>query len=126
MLRELTDDRDPTRLLASNDPGRTVRVTKGGGVGVLVLLLGNEDPASEVSTVIAQKLAALGVTSVSVLRDERTTALALEGWAFDPDRSAEAAARVVVDDPATVRILRPVLESAVHTSPHPRSRGRST
>jgi len=83
---------------------------------MLVLLIANDHPATEVGPAVAQKLATLGVTSVSVLRDEQTTALALEGWAFDPDRSAEAAAGVVTADPAAVRILRPVVESAVHAS----------
>jgi hypothetical protein len=93
-------------------------------VGVLVLLIVNDHPAAEVGPGVAQKLATLGVTTVSVLRDERTTALALEGWAFDPHRSAEAAAGVVAADPSAVRILLPVVESAVHDSSRPRSRRR--
>jgi hypothetical protein len=95
-------------------------------VGMLVLLLANEDPAAEVGTGAAQELAALGITSVSVLRDEHTTAVALEGWAFDTDRSAEMAAHAVAADPATVRVLRPVVESAVHPASSPRSKRRST
>lgn len=95
-------------------------------MGVLVLLLGNENPAAEVGAGVAQELAALGVTSVSVLRDDQTTAITLEGWAFDPDRSAEAAVRAVAADPDAVRVLRAVVESAVHAASIPRSRGRST
>jgi hypothetical protein len=83
-------------------------------VGVLVLLLSNQSPGSEVGPAVAQELAALGVTNLSVLRDEETTAVALEGWAFDPTRSAEAAARAVAADRAAVRVLRPVIESSVH------------
>jgi hypothetical protein len=83
-------------------------------VGVLVLLVANEDPAAEVGPAVAQELAALGVTNLSVLRDEQTTAVALEGWAFDPTRSAEAAARAVAAERGSVRVLRPVIESAVH------------
>lgn len=81
---------------------------------MLVLLLANEDPAVEVGPGVAQELALLGVTSVSVLRDGHTTAVALEGWAFDIDRSAEAAVRVLAADPAAVRVLRPIVESALH------------
>ena len=61
-------------------------------MGVLVLLVANENPAAEVRPAVARELAALGVTSLSLLRDDQTTAVALEGWAF-ADRSAEAAAR---------------------------------
>lgn len=93
-------------------------------MGALVLLIDNDHPAAEVGPGIAQQLATLGVTSVSVLRDGQTTALALEGWAFDPDRSADEAAGIVAADPSAVRILRPVVESAVHSS-RPRSKGRS-
>lgn len=85
-------------------------------MGVLVLLVANQDPAAEVGPAVAQELAALGVTNLSVLRDEQTTAVALEGWAFDPTRSAEAAARAVAAERGSVRVLRPVIESAVHAS----------
>jgi hypothetical protein len=85
-------------------------------VGVLVLLVANENPAAEVGPGVAQELAALGVTSLSVLRDGQTTAVALEGWAFDADRSAEAAARAVAADSAEVRVLRPIVESALHAA----------
>jgi hypothetical protein len=82
---------------------------------MIVLLVANAvDPPAEVGADAAQELAALGVTTVSILRDERTTALAIEGWAFDADRSAEAAARIVVAAPAAIQLLRPVVESAVH------------
>ena len=65
---------------------------------------------------VSPQLAALGVTSVSLLRDDQTTAVALEGWAFDADRSAEAAACAVAADPAAVRVLRPIVESALHAA----------
>lgn len=91
---------------------------KGGMVGVLVLLLANQSPGAEVGPAVAQELATLGVTNLSVLRDEQTTAVALEGWAFDPSRSADAAVRAVSPDRSAVRVLRPVIESTV-LAPHP-------
>jgi hypothetical protein len=94
-------------------------------VGVLVLLVANENPAAEVGPVVAQELAVLGVTSLSLLRDDQTTAVALEGWAFDVDRSAEAAARAVAADPAAVRVLRPVVESALHAASKPQTTRRT-
>ena len=93
-------------------------------MGVLVLLVANENPAAEVGPAVAQELAALGVTSLSLLRDDQTTALALEGWAFDADRSAEAAARAVAADPAAVRVLRPIVESALHAASKPQTARR--
>ena len=94
-------------------------------MGVLVLLVANENPAAEVGPAVAQELAALGVTSLSLLRDDRTTAVALEGWAFDAERSAEAAARAVAADPAAVRVLRPIVESALHVASRPTTKGRT-
>jgi len=83
-------------------------------VGELLLLLGDDDRDAEIGPKVAQQLAALGVTDVSVLRDERTTAVSLEGWAFDIHRSADAVVRLLTADPTAVRVLRPVIESAVH------------
>jgi hypothetical protein len=83
-------------------------------VGALVLLLDETEPAVELGPDVAETLAALGVTSVTVLRDEHRTAVALEGWAFDSDRSADAAARAVGVSRDGVSVLRPVLESAIY------------
>ena len=86
-------------------------------MGVLVLLVANDEPAAEVGPAVVEQLARLGVTDLSVLRDDQTTAVSLAGWAFDPTRSAEAAARAIADDDTKVRVLRPVLESAIHRLP---------
>lgn len=85
-------------------------------MGQAILLLADGDPADDTGPRIPGKLIELGVTSVSVLRDDHTTAVVLEGWRFDPDRSAELAARLVAPDPSAVRILRPVAESLLHAS----------
>jgi hypothetical protein len=50
-------------------------------------------------------------SSSTALRDDRTTAVALERWTFDADRGAEAAA--VGMSQQNVSVLRPVLESAI-------------
>jgi hypothetical protein len=83
-------------------------------VGALLLLLGDEGQRAELGPGVAQRLAELGVTEVSVLRDERTTAVVLEGWAFDAEGSGDAVVRLVAAEPAAVRVLRPVIEAAVH------------
>jgi hypothetical protein len=93
---------------------------EGQTVGVLVLLVANQDPAADVGPAVMEQLANLGVTDLSLLRDEKTTAVSLAGWAFDPVRSADAAARAVAANGGAVRVLRPVLESAIHRLPHGR------
>ena len=57
-------------------------------------------------------LRALGVTSVALVRDAQTVGLVLEGWAFDPVRSASAAVAAVSAD-ADTRTLYPVVQMAV-------------
>jgi hypothetical protein len=63
-----------------------------------------------------ERLADLGVTSVSLLRDEITVGLVLEGWAFDPARAGEAACAVAgaCDE---VRTLYPLMQMAVSAAP---------
>jgi hypothetical protein len=82
-------------------------------VGSLVLLLGEPEPDVELSPDVVEALAGLGVTRVTVLRGEHETAVALEGWAFDAERSADAAVRAVGTEDG-ISVLRPVLESAIH------------
>ena len=60
----------------------------------------------------AAQLAALGVTNVTLLRDAETVAIVLEGWAFNPSRSARAAA-AALGDATTCRVLEPALDVAV-------------
>ena len=57
---------------------------------VLVLLpVTDEEPVLPPAALAA--LARLGVTSVSLLRDEESAGIVLEGWALDPPRAEEAA-----------------------------------
>ena len=60
-------------------------------------------------------LARLGVTNVAVVRDVRTVGVVLEGWLFDPARSAGAAAEAVGAS-SGARVLHPVLQLAVSTA----------
>lgn len=68
----------------------------------------------------AAALARLGVTAVSVVRDDRTLALVVEGWAFDPGRSARALLEALGAQ-AEARTLYPVLEMAVSPALGPAS-----
>lgn len=62
------------------------------------------------------KLARLGITTVSVLRDDRVVGVVLDGWAFDPTRSAEAARTAVAGTGTGVRVLHPLQQTAVSTA----------
>lgn len=64
----------------------------------------------------------LGITSVELLRDERTVGLVLEGWAFDPFGSGAAAAAAVAGAQAA-RTLHPIVQMAVAASPAERKQG---
>ena len=94
-------------------------VEQGKDVAVLVVLLDGEgrdrDPA--LSQPELAKLARLGITSVSLLRDDRMIGLVLEGWAFDPARSAEAARAAVASAENGARTLHPLVQMAVSAAP---------
>jgi hypothetical protein len=84
---------------------------------MLVVLL--DDPAGEFS--LRQELVAslgqLGVTNVALVRDEHTVGIVLEGWLFDPSRSADAAVEAL-GTASGRRVLHPVLHLAVSTAAH--------
>jgi len=78
---------------------------------VLVLFpAAEETPTLRPATL--ERLAELGVTSISLLRDGSTAGLVLEGWAFDTERGADAA-RAVTGSRDDVRILKPLMQIAV-------------
>lgn len=78
---------------------------------VLVLFpITDEKPVLEAGSLTA--LAALGITSVSLLRDAQTAGLVLEGWAFDPARADEAV-RAAAGARDGIRTLEPLVQMAV-------------
>jgi hypothetical protein len=81
-------------------------------VAMTVLLLDGTDGEFCVRQELVAELARLGVTRFELVQDERTVGIVLEGWMFDPDRSAEAAAEAVGATHAA-RTLLPVLHVAV-------------
>lgn len=60
----------------------------------------------------AARLAALGVTRVSLLQDEGATAVVLEGWAFDP-AYASRATEIVFPAGGEVRVMRQLEDIAI-------------
>jgi hypothetical protein len=81
---------------------------------VVLFPVSDEEPALQPTALAA--LARLGVSSVSLLRDEQTAGLVLEGWAFDPARASEAA-RAVAGAREGIRTLQPLMQMAVSATP---------
>ena len=82
-------------------------------MAVVLFPISNEVPTLQPATL--DMLARLGVTSVSLVRDDETAGLVLEGWAFDPARAHEAASAVTgTCDEA--RTLRPLVQMAVSSA----------
>jgi hypothetical protein len=86
---------------------------------VLVLLETNTE--FSVGQGLVQELARLGITSIAVVRDSDAVGVVLEGWLFDPARSAGAAASAI-GDTGRARVLHPVLQMAVSTARTPGGR----
>jgi len=89
-------------------------------VAMLVILL-DGSPELSVRPELVEELSRLGVTSVAVVRDSEATGVVLEGWLFDPARSAGRAAKAV-GGTARARVLNPVLQMAVSTARFPGGR----
>jgi hypothetical protein len=81
-------------------------------VARVVLLVDAADGEVNLGDGVVFELAKLDVTSVSLLRDRATVGIGLEGWLFDPARSADAAVSVLAADRAA-RSLHPVMHMAV-------------
>jgi hypothetical protein len=77
---------------------------------VVLFQVSDEEPALQPATLAT--LARLGVTSVSLLRDEQTAGLVLEGWALDPERAGEAA-RAAAGAREEIRTLQPFMQMAI-------------
>jgi hypothetical protein len=89
----------------------------GGKVAMLVVLLEGNGREPALSQHVLGELASLGVTSVSLLSDERMVGLVLEGWAFDPARSADAARAAIAGAETGERTLRRLIQTAVSAAP---------
>lgn len=79
----------------------------------MIVVLVDEKTEVRLNTEAALRLETLGITHVAMLRDRQTVAIVLEGWAFDPDRSAPEAANLLAADGLPVRILRPVARTSL-------------
>lgn len=82
-------------------------------MATMVIVVDGKPGAGALDAAAAAELAELGVTSISVVRDDAGVGLVLEGWAFDPFVSGERAAAIVAGAGAGVRVLQPLLQTAV-------------
>jgi hypothetical protein len=80
-------------------------------MALLVVLVPADRGDVPLGSATVEALARLGVTSVSLARDEQTAAVVLEGWAFDPTRPDAALHALGAAD--GVRALQPVVQMAV-------------
>jgi len=83
---------------------------------VAVLVASDADDVVLGSDAVAH-LAALGVSSVALLRDRDMICLVLEGWALDAVESARAAVSLLGGESREVRTLRPLVQLALSHSP---------
>jgi hypothetical protein len=81
---------------------------------MLVVLLHDSGREHSLGSEAARQLAALGVTRVTVLRNDETLGFVLEGWAFTPGHSARQALDALAADTRSATTLRPVMETALH------------
>lgn len=81
-------------------------------MGLLVLLIPTEGAEVPMGAASIEALARLGVTSVSLATDDETTAIILEGWAFDA-ASPSAAVLALGGRVEETRTLQPIVQMAV-------------
>jgi hypothetical protein len=78
-------------------------------MAVLVLPAGTD---VSVGPDIVARLAAFGIGHAALLGDGGSVAVVLEGWAFDPEESADAAAEMIAPGEAC-RVLQPLADLTV-------------
>jgi hypothetical protein len=82
---------------------------------MMVVLLDEANGDVSLRRSFVDELARLGVTSVALLREQTTVGIVLEGWLFDPGRSAGAVLEALGAG-SRARALHPVLHLAVSTA----------
>lgn len=81
---------------------------------MMLVLLPDGGRERSLGAAAASQLAALGVTRVAVLQDDDTLGFVLEGWAFNPERSARQALDALAADTRSAATLDLVMETALH------------
>jgi len=81
-------------------------------MALLVVLVPAEGKYGSIDSEAVGALARLGVTTVSLARDEETIAVVVDGWAFDPT-TGDAVLAALGAAGAGARTLQPVMQMAV-------------
>jgi len=81
-------------------------------MALLVVLVPAEGKYASIDSEAVGGLARLGVTTVSLARDEETIAVIVDGWAFDPT-SDDAVLAALGAGAAGARTLQPLMQMAV-------------
>jgi hypothetical protein len=88
----------------------------------MAMLVGARDIGQPVvGPVAVGRLAALGISRISLLGDQSGFGVVLEGWAFDPARIDEAVRAVFPDRRDTVRVFCEIEQVAVSLAAMERS-----
>jgi hypothetical protein len=78
-----------------------------------MLVAGQQTAEPVIGPDAAERLARLGITRVSVLRDRSGIGVVLEGWAFDPAAIEDAVGAMFPNGDAGLRVLREIEHVAV-------------
>lgn len=82
-------------------------------MGTMVVLVEADESQVLVDSRAITELAKLGITKVTFVRDGRLIGIVLEGWAFVPSETAEAARAAVAGESAGARTLLPLGDLAL-------------
>lgn len=84
---------------------------------MMVLLMRATGAEGALQPGVLAALGSLGVTTVSLVGDDRTLGVVVEGWAFDPSRSAAAVVSALGGGEMGRSILQPIAELAISPAP---------
>ena len=87
--------------------------TEGETVAMLVVLMERRNRQALLAPSHVAALGRLGVVSVGLVGDERTLAVVLEGWAFDPVRAGDSALAALGVADGAVQALHQLAHVAV-------------
>lgn len=90
-------------------------------MALLVILVPATRNFAPLDSEAVEALARLGVTTLSLARDDETVAFILDGWAFDPSAHDGALAVLGAED-GSARPLQPVMHMAVSAAAKERGR----
>jgi hypothetical protein len=88
----------------------------------MAMLIGMRDIGQPVvGPLSVGRLAAIGITRISLLGDQSSFGVVLEGWAFDPARIDEAIRALYPEQSDAVRVFREIEQVAVAPAAFERS-----